>query len=410
MLDAKQRVGCSNQPRRTRILMKLWIKIFFSAIIVFALLFSAVYFYLVFKGRSMIIEQLQALTGKKVHLGSFDLTLPLDLEIKKLQIEELANIDDVFVSTSILGLLTGRIVFNKVEIIKPEFSYVRAPAQEAELAQQSSGHIAKFKKPPLRFLFKRIIIKDGKIDLMDRTVSAEGLKITVKEINFDLSNLYVFPRSVITNFELKGKIPWQEGQEEGKIEVEGWLNLVKKDMQASLKITDIDGIYLYPYYSNWVDLEKARIEKAKLNFTSNITGLNNNVTAECHLELSDIVRKSRPSEEPEEKAERITNAVLDIFRALNQGKIVLDFTIRTKMDRPEFGFSSIKMAFEDKIAKGRKTNGFKVQDVLSLPGNIIQGTAKGATDISKAVLDGALSIGKELKKTVEGAFKREKEE
>src|SRR3990167_9090910 len=156
--------------------MKLWIKIFFSAIIIFALLFSATYFFLVFKGRSMIIEQLQALTGKKVHLGSFDLTLPLDLEIKKLQIEELANIDDVFVSTSILGLLTGRIVFNKVEIIKPEFSYVRAPAQEAGLTQQPSGNIAKAKKLFLRLFFKRIVIKDGKIDLMDRTVSAEGLR------------------------------------------------------------------------------------------------------------------------------------------------------------------------------------------------------------------------------------------
>ena len=68
-------------------------------------------------------------------------------------------------------------------------------------------------------------------------------------------------------------------------------------MQASVDIRDIDGIYLYPYYANWVDLEGARIEKAKLNFSSKITGINNDVNAACHLALADIVRRPLAEEE-----------------------------------------------------------------------------------------------------------------
>jgi hypothetical protein len=180
-------------------------------------------------------------------------------------------------------------------------------------------------------------------------------------------------------------------------------------MQATINIQDIDGIYLGPYYSNWIDLEKARIEKANLNFTSNIQGLNNNITADCHLELTDIVRSPRPPEEPQEKAEKITNIVIDTLRALDQGKIVLDFTIKTKMDRPEFGLGNIKMAFEDRIAKvfGPSTSGIKPADILLLPLKIIEGSVKGATDISKAVIDGTFAVGNEFKKAVEDSFKTE---
>ena len=79
-------------------------------------------------------------------------------------------------------------------------------------------------------------------------------------------------------------------------------------MQAALKIKDIDAIYLYPYYSMWVDLEKARIEKAKLNFSADINGLNNNVNVECHLELTDMVRK--PLEPGQRRKPRLRNSLI----------------------------------------------------------------------------------------------------
>jgi len=374
---------------------------------------------MMFKGRAFVIQQLEGLTRRKVSMSYFKLTPPLNVEIKNLNIEGLAKIEDIFISPSIPYLLVGNIAFNKISIFKPEFTFERLPRQPTELtAAKPPDKTAvliqapqePIKKHHLRLAIKHLSIKDGKIYFIDQTVGTDGIKITIKDLNLNVTNLYTFPFSSIANFDLKGKIPWQEGQEEGNVHAEGWFNFFKRDIQATVKVEGIDGIYLYPYYSQWVDLEKARIEKARLNFTSNIQGLNNNVTAECRLELADIVRKPRVSNEPQEKAEKIAEVVFDIFRALNQGKIVLDFTIRTKLDRPEFGFGDIKMAVEDKIAKARSGTGIKPEGILILPLKLLEGTVKGATDISKAVIDGTFAVGNEFKKAVEDSFKKEPKE
>jgi hypothetical protein len=78
------------------------------------------------------------------------------------------------------------------------------------------------------------------------------------------------------------------------------------------------------------------------------------------------------------------------------------------MDRPEFGFGNIRMAVEDKITQGSKGNKFGVTSVLLFPAKLLEGTVKGTTDISKAVIDGAFAVGNELKKAVEDSFKKEK--
>jgi hypothetical protein len=118
------------------------------------------------------------------------------------------------------------------------------------------------------------------------------------------------------------------------------------------------------------------------------------------------VRKPRSPDEPQEKAEKLTDAVLGIFKSLNQGNIVLDFSIPTKMDAPEFGLGNIKAAFEDKLARSSR-GGLKAQDVLMLPTKLIQGTIKGATDISKAVVDGTFAVGNEIKNSLEDSFRKE---
>ncbi|MFH1199093.1 MAG: DUF748 domain-containing protein, partial [Candidatus Omnitrophota bacterium] len=275
--------------------MKLWIKILLIVIVALTLLFSATYIFLAFKGKATIIRQLENLTRKKASIGYFGITPLLNLDIKNLEIKDTLKVDSISITPSILGLLTAKIALDNLRIVKPEFTYEKTLPKAPELAAATTpapaATVKPKEKPPLRLIIRKINVKNGKIDFIDRTVGEEGIKITVQDINFNLTNLYIFPRSVITNFEFNGRIPWQQGGEEGKIEAEGWLNLFKKDIQATLKIKDIDGIFFYPYYSNWVDLEKARIEKAKLNFTSNIHGLNNDVAADCHLELTDIVFK-----------------------------------------------------------------------------------------------------------------------
>lgn len=392
--------------------MKLWSKILFGFLIALAIFFSFVYLFLAFRGKSFLIEELESATQRKVSIDSLHVSPPFNLVIKNLSIEGIGNTQEIYISPSVLGFFVGKLAFNDIRIIKPEFSFERkSKPQEtkaqAEQTQKEKKTVEVKKKPLARLLFKRLVIKDGKIKFSDHTVGPEGIRITVEDLNLTINNIYSFPGTSITNFDLKGRLPWKEGTTDGKVNLQGWINPAKKDMQASLKIEDIDGIYLYPYYSNWVDLEKTRIEKANLNFTSNINGLNNNIVAECHLELTDIVRKPLAEGESEEKASRIANQVLDIFRAMNQGKIVLDFTLRTKMDSPQFGFENIRSAFEDKMTQVRGNNTIKVDDILFLPGRFLLGTVKGLTNLSKAVIDSTFEVGNEFKKAVQDTINGE---
>jgi len=401
--------------------MKILIKILSIVIVIFVCLFIIAYAFFASQGKAIVTGQIESFTHRKVNIDYVGLIPPFDLEIKNLNIVGLAKIDTIVVSPSIIGLLSGNIALNNLKLIRPKFIYEKTttatpessgnaaitPVPQLKINPNPKPNTARQKKQALRLIFKRLSIKDGKVDFIDHTTGGEGIKITVKDINLNVTNLYMYPRSVITDFTFQARIPWHEGQEEGKIEAAGWLNLFKKDMQATLNVKDIDGVYLYPYYSQWVDLEKARIEKARLNLTSNIHSLDNNLAAECHLELTDIVFKMRSSDETKDKAEKIAAAVMDIFKTLNKGKVIFNFTIKTKMINPKFSMGDFKDAFEQRLAEGRKNSQISAEDVFRVPGQVAVGTVKGATDLSKALIDGTFSVAKGLKDAVEYAFRKE---
>lgn len=399
-------------------------KIFLTLVIAMVAFYGAAYLFMLFLGKSIIINRLEAATHKKVSMGQLIVLPPCSLEIKKLNINGIAKIDSLSVSPSILSLFTGKLTLHKLKLVRPELTYEHglsavnkalAPAQVTGSPVSVSGGASAAsasspipsKKNPL-VIFEHLTIKDGKINFIDHSAGKDGIIITARNINFSLNNRISFPFSMMTTFDLSARIPWCADAQEGKVEARGWVDFFKKDMRATLRIKDIDGIYLYPYYSQWVDLEKARIESAKLAFTSEITGKDNFVVAQNHLELTDIVRKPRAAEEPQEKAARIADAVLDAFKMLNSGKIVLDFTIRTKMDKPQFGFNLVKNAFEDKMTLARNSRGFGPEEVVIIPAKLIGGTLRGATGFSKALLQGTLVFGKEIKKSMESSFKKAK--
>ncbi len=385
-------------------------------IIILAIIFATVYLYLAIMGQAILTKELQDLTGRKVTIGYFSITPSLDIKIKGLDIQGLAKFKSISISPSIAGFIRGKLILKKLIFIEPEFLINKIPPEANETKAVKAGIVLSItnvssgarKDRPFPFGISRLSIKDGKITFIDQTVSPGSIKIVIQDINSTISNLYLYPSPAITDFQLKATIPWEDKGAQGKVELSGWLNSFKKDMRATLKISGIDAIYLHPYYSYWLkDLDQARIEKARLNFSSEIQGLDNNVSADCHVELVDMVRKPLELGQSEEKASKITNVVLDSFRTMDQGKVELNFTIKTKMDSPQFGFDNFKMAFEDKIARGRSVSGFKFQDTLAFPVKLMETGVKSFTDLSRAMIDGVFAIGNEIGKMGGEMLKKE---
>ena len=397
--------------------MKNWKKIF-AIIAILVISLNCVYAFLIFKAKFMLADKLESAFGRKVSIGQLNLKPPLNLELMDLDVENLVKIGYIYISPSIPRLLTGKIALNKVRIVRPVISCERSlPAAEKVADNPVTPNISEAGKPEevnpapvkqgLKLVIKSLKIRSGEIYFVDHTADLRNVTVVVKNIDVNLNNLYTYPVDILVNFNLSGRLPWKSGEPDGKIYLDGWVNPYKKDMSANLKIEDIDAIAFYPYYSNWVDLEKARIDKAKLNFSSKITGENNDISAQCHLELADIVRKARPPEEPQQKAERLTDAVLDMFKAMNQGKVVLDFTLHTKMDHPQFGFENIKSAFEGKLMQARTNSGLRPQDMLLWPGKLLQSGVKSGSDLTKAAVDGVFALGNGLKKFFEDGMDKQ---
>ncbi len=379
-----------------------------------AIIFASGYIYLSVMGQAILTNQLQEITRKKVTMGYFFLTPSLKVDIKELNIQGLAKSQSVSVSPSIVGLLRGKLIFNQLTFIQPEFfinknppDIMDAPVSTVTIAPPAEIAPVLKEAKPLAFGIVNLHIKDGKVIFIDQTVRSGSIKIVMERIEASIKNVYLYSFPGISEFKLKAEIPWRDNEERGKVELGGWVNALKKDMRATLKINDIDAIYLYPYYSNWVDLDKARIERAKLNFSSEINGLDNEVTAECYLELSDMVRKPLEIGELEAKASKLTNAVLDRFKAQDEGNVKLNFTIKTKMDSPQFGFDNFKSAFEEKLMRGRSASRFSLQDTLALPVKTVESGIRSFTDLSRAMIDGVFAIGNEIKKSTGDMFKRE---
>jgi len=390
-------------------------KILALCLIALAISFAAVYLYFAVMGRTILTNQLKDITRRKVTMGYFSLAPNLKLEIKDLDIQGLAKFRLISASPSISAFLKGKLVLNQLTLLQPELFINRTPPDITEARTNTVAIVPPAAVPaPLSlpeqeqfipFGIARLNIRGGKITFIDQTVSSGSLKIVIQDIELSMKNLYLYPASVITAFDLKAVIPWRDSEEKGKVELDGWVNPLKKDMRATLKIKDIDAVYLYPYYSQWVDLRKARIERANLNFTSEIHGLNNEVKADCRIELSDMVRKPLEIGEPEEKASKLTDAVLDNFKAQDNGSVKLNFVIKTKMDSPQFGFDNFKAAFEDKLMKGRVSR-FRLQDTIAIPMRTIQTGVQSLTDLSRAMIDGILTLGDDIKRSTAEIFRR----
>ncbi|MFH1441307.1 MAG: DUF748 domain-containing protein [Candidatus Omnitrophota bacterium] len=398
-------------------------KILLTGVLIVVLIFAAIHVFIQLRGKALLKDKLERVLKREVVISRLETSFPLNINIRGLEVKGLFRADKVILKAGFFDVFRNRFYLSLLKIEQPVITLEKEalpPELKKQIPVLLNSNLSAQKEdktlqlPQLNPLLPGLgihhfIVDNGSINYIDRSIENNELLIKIRNLDLKIDNLNLnIADPQITSFRLKANIPWQDNGEQGKVNVSGWVNLLKKDMQADVKVEGIDGLYLYPYYSQWVNLEKTRIQKVKLNFSSNIYGLDNDITAKCHLELTDIEFKERSSEELQKKEERMAHAVLDIFKAMDQGKIVVDFTIHTKMDKPLFSMVPLKGALENKLASSGKLDKPSVQGVVSLPIKILEGIVKSTADLSKAAIDGTFAVGSELGKSVVASFKKEK--
>jgi len=363
----------------------------------------------------LLTSKLHSVFQSEVIVGRVTTSFPLNLIVKDLEVKSWFKVKKVFAGMGIIDILEGNFILSDLRLEGIEFELEKKKRGEGTQTplnlETVAANVAKVQEDfflPQHIILKRLIISNGTFTYIDHTKGEIPIKIPIKDLNVKCDNFqWPFRASEVTELQISGKVPWENIKEQGRISLEGWINFYKKDMNVKVKIKDIDGVYIYPYYSSWIDIDKARVEKARLDFSSDITGLNNEVNASCHLEMTQLTFKPKEGEVPQARMEKITNVVVGILKALNQGRVVLDFNFKTKMDNPEFGLGIIQQAFKDKLDQVRKERDSGAIQIIKFPGKIIEGTITSAVDLTRSVINGTVNVGKEFRKAVEVSFTRE---
>ena len=385
------------------------------------MVFLALHLFVNIEGKKILIRKLENIFKRKVSIGSVGTIFPTYVKVRDIEVKDLFTVEEVLAGGGLFDIFRKDFKLSSIRIIKPRvfleenFFFSAAEAiiplekepEQAEAVKIDSEEEKGIGLPNLNFfslpygrflsshfLIKSFLIQDGSFSYTDILSERKKIVIKIEDFNLKIKNLnFGFTGSQISEFELNGIMPWQGGFEKGKISLKGWINLFKRDMQAKLKIENIDGVYLHPYYEKWLDLEKSRIQEAHLQFESDISGHDNDLVAECHLELTDIVFRAKEPGEEEDQAYKVATTILEVFKAIDKGTISLNFTIRTKMNLPSLSYETIRDAFEKKLAKGIRYGKINPQDVVLLPVNLLNDTVEGATNITTALIDGIVQLG-----------------
>lgn len=365
-------------------------------------------------GKPFIEKRFEDFIGRDVSIGSMRVYFPYRIHMQNISIEGVGVTDSVDLIPQVSSFVTGKAVFDSIKIIKPVIQYQRGTklVKAQEGAEQTphivTGAAIQLPSPPPRsfmpVMIRHLFIQDGIVHFFDYSVKEDGLLLSVKDLSLSVGNIYSFTYNVASDFSIKGNIPWQEGQKQGRIYGEGSINFFKKEIQSYLNIEDIDARYLQPYYADALEaevLEKARIGKVVAKFNWVVSGFNNVVTNRFRLELTDVERVPDDREHIE-KEERIADVILDTYKLQ-----AVEFTNTTSFDAfTFFVLGDVKSAVEEKLHGMR--SGPRPREVFSAPGKVVGGVLRGVGEISNAVVSGTISIGQELFRGVMGSFRREK--
>lgn len=366
-------------------------KLFFISIIV---VFFAVFlnFFVFFLVKKAVIRKLAAVTREKVSFQSLTYCPFLNFTLRKLVIGESFSADSIYIKLHVSDLFANKFFVKELSIINPVFKINR---MDSELSQP----LARISFP---LIAEHISIKNATIDFFDRVILDKGLQVKLQNLDLDIINVEnVFPKGII-QFNSQAKLIFPSAVT-GSASVSGWLDWQNKNMDAKLTVFGLDAIYLYPYYSQSLDMGKAHVKEAIVDFSSRIYSISNDLKAECRLKLDRY--SFFPSETQDvSREEKTARLVLEIFKNLDDGSVLLEFNLNTKMDKPQLDLLVLSKAFEEKINKGIKIETIKVEDTVILPQKIIKGTVKSVSEIGKAIFGSTLDWGKELKQSISDTF------
>jgi hypothetical protein len=274
--------------------MRKW----FIGLGILAVLFFGGYFILSSYTVKLIAPKLQKRMGQGFTLGEVKLKTTY-LAVRGIQYEDpeskqrFLQIEEVRIYPSLFSLLKKSFSINEITMLQPSFFFYRSREgvwvgpwmrmpKEKEGKEISNGGEKK-KGEPNPIQIDRVQIQKGVIDFEDRKVGEPSEHIRLRDIDFEIKNIQYPLPSLHSPFELKGKMKGKK--QDGSIYTKGWIDLKTTDLEAILKIREIEVETFKPYYRKKVSAE---IDSGTMDMESKITLKEKRIDAPGELDFINL--------------------------------------------------------------------------------------------------------------------------
>lgn len=338
--------------------MKKW----FILIGTVAVLFIGGYFLLTFYAVKFIQPHLQKVMGPGLSLAEMKVGLTCvsatDVRYEDPHSKQkFLQIKEVRIYPSLVSLLRKSLQVREITIVEPFFFFYRSRGggtegpwvtikKEKEEKEVSEEEKKKMGGEPLQIRIDRIRIRKGSVDFEDRKM-APPAHIKLRELNFEIEDIRYPLVSLHSPVELKGKMEGRK--QDGRIDAKGWINLKTMDLEASLRIREIEVKAFEPYYRKRVTAE---IESGHMDMDSKVAVKEKWIDAPGELDLVNLHIKEGGG-----AVFLISAETLIPLLERKKHEIKVPFHVKGNLEDPRFSFQEI---FLMRVA-------FSLAEALGLP-------------------------------------------
>jgi len=373
--------------------MKRW----FILIGILIFLFIGGYFVLTFYAVKFVQPRLQKVMGRGFTLAEIKAKTTY-LSARGIQYEDpqskqrLLQIEEMRIYPSFLTLLTRSIHINEVTILQASFFFYRSregslvgpwvTMKKEEKRKESSEEGENERRESIQIEIDRIRVQGGSIDFEDRNMREPPAQIKLREVDFEIRDVGYPLTSSHSPIEFKAKM---EGRtQEGIITLKGWIDAKTMDMEASLKVRQIEVVTFEPYYRKRVTAE---IESGMMNMDSKIALRGKKVDAPGELDLVNLHVK--------EGSGMVLWIPAETMVSLLEKKghqIKVQFHLKGDIENPQF---NVRETLLTQVA-------ISFAQALGIPITVV------GEEVLRGTLKGEKGLGEELQ-SIEKLFKKKKE-
>ncbi|MDD2703526.1 MAG: hypothetical protein PHC33_05925, partial [Candidatus Omnitrophica bacterium] len=173
--------------------------------------------------KPFVVDQLEKNLKVKTRVDQIRFGFPLSITLVKLELGDFASFERISVFPSLWGIFAGKIVLNKVDVIRPVITIVRSPDGSIAIPQPAQ----KGNGPAV--VIAGFSMSDGVVTFIDKTVSDPGYALVLESVNIDISRASVFPGSQKILCAVSAKAGDVKNKSSGVLTFSGWMDFVPKD-------------------------------------------------------------------------------------------------------------------------------------------------------------------------------------